>query len=66
MGVKSVQHLKKDGNFGRRPNEDRKNTNWWRNVYDSCENRFHIVRGNLNIIQPYIKKTSRNILPTLS
>ena len=24
MGVKSVQHLKKDGNLGRRPNEDRK------------------------------------------
>ena len=59
MGVESVQHLKKDGNFGRRPNKGRKNANWWRNVYDSWEHRFHIVRKNfnffLNIIEPYIE-----------
>ena len=49
---------------------EKKKVNWWRNVYDSCDDRFHVTRENfnfiLNRIQPYNEEMPKNILPTPS
>ena len=61
MGVETVQNLKqKMETLVEDLMWTQKNANWWRNVYDSLDDRFHITRENLkfilNTIQLYIEK----------
>ena len=71
MGAETFQNLKNMKTLvGGRPHVDRKNANWWRNVYDAWDDRFYITHENINFIlnriQPYVGKTPRNNLPTRS